>query len=265
MLTDQPLGWNMNSLIKAPSIKVHDLHKRYGSNEVLKGVSFEVGTGRVTAVIGSSGSGKTTMIRCINRLTTFEAGSIQVDNFTLNPGPNTVDVRALRKKVGYVFQQFNLWPHKTVLDNLITAPMIVSGLQRAEAVERARLLLERVGLSEKIKEYPSRLSGGQQQRVAIARALAMEPQILLFDEITSALDPELVDEVLRVVKQIAEEHKRTLIVVTHEMGFARDVADEVLFVDQGAIVERGKPEQIFKNPQRDRTRQFLKRTLSASF
>lgn len=244
-------------------IRVENLRKRYGRNEVLKGISFQVPAGHVAAVIGPSGSGKTTLIRCMNLLTPFEEGKIQVGDFSISSSGNTLDARKLRRKVGYVFQQFNLWPHKTVLDNLITAPMIVGGIERHEAVDRTHKLLKRVGLEDKINEYPSRLSGGQQQRVAIARALAMEPEVLLFDEITSALDPELVDEVLSVVREIAEEHNRTLVVVTHEMGFARDVADEVLFMDQGIIAEQGSPEQILKEPKEERTRQFLKRYLSA--
>jgi len=243
-------------------IKVDNVRKRYGANEVLKGISFDVNPGQVVAIIGTSGSGKTTMLRCINFLTPFESGSITVGDFNLTPNASRFDVRALRKKIGYVFQQFNLWPHKTVLENLILAPMMLNGIDKTTAVEKAQLFLKRVGLLQKINEYPSRLSGGQQQRVAIARALAMDPQVLLLDEITSALDPELVGEVLKVVREIAQEHQRTLVIVTHEMAFARDVADEVIFMDHGVIVERGKPQQIFSNPDQERTRQFLNRILS---
>lgn len=245
------------------AINVENLHKRFGQNEVLRGISFEAEPGEVISVIGPSGSGKTTLIRCIHGLTPFDKGAIHVDDSTLTPESKEADSRILRKKVGYVFQQFNLWPHKTVLENLTAAPIIVSGIPKAEAEERAHGLLRRVGLEQKINEYPARLSGGQQQRVAIARALAMEPKILLFDEITSALDPELVDEVLKVVREIAAERKRTLIIVTHEMGFARDVSNEIFFVDGGAILEKGNPEQILKHPQQERTRQFLKRFLAS--
>lgn len=243
-------------------INISDLHKRYDSLEVLKGVSLTVRRGQVAAIIGSSGSGKTTLLRCINGLTRFEQGTIDVEGYKLSTDSSPSDVRTLRKKIGYVFQQFNLWPHKTVLENLILAPMIVKKATKEAAVEKAHALLKQVGLEDKINEYPSRLSGGQQQRVAIARSLAMEPNILLLDEITSALDPELVDEVLRVVRRIAEEHQRTLLIVTHEMAFARDVADEVFFMDKGVILEHGKPAQIFTEPAEERTRQFLKRTLS---
>lgn len=247
----------MNSLIK-----IENLHKRYGSLEVLKGISLTVGKGQVAAIIGSSGSGKTTLIRCINGLTRFDQGQIDVDGHTLTATTSSADIRSLRKRIGYVFQQFNLWPHKTALENLILAPMIVQNSAKEAAVEKARELLKQVGLEAKINEYPSRLSGGQQQRVAIARSLAMEPNVLLLDEITSALDPELVDEVLRVVRRIAEEHQKTLVIVTHEMAFARDVADEVFFMEKGVVLERGKPAQIFTNPAQERTRQFLKRTLA---
>ena len=243
-------------------VKVTDIHKRFGALEVLKGITLTVEQGRVAAIIGSSGSGKTTLLRCINGLTRFDQGKIEVEDSPLSPDSSQAELRAVRKKAGYVFQQFNLWPHKTVLENLILAPMLVKNATKAEAVEKAHHFIKQVGLEDKINEYPSRLSGGQQQRVAIARALTMEPNVLLFDEITSALDPELVDEVLRVVRRIAEEHRRTLLIVTHEMAFARDVADEVFFMDKGVVLEHGKPAQIFTEPTQERTRQFLKRTLA---
>jgi len=243
-------------------VKISALHKRYGALEVLKGITLTVEQGRVAALIGSSGSGKTTLLRCINGLTRFDQGRIDVEESFITPDSTQAQLRDIRKKAGYVFQQFNLWPHKTVLENLILAPMLVKKVTKNEAVEKAQIFIKQVGLEDKINEYPSRLSGGQQQRVAIARALAMEPNVLLLDEITSALDPELVDEVLRVVRRIAEEHRRTLLIVTHEMAFARDVADEVFFMDKGVVLEHGKPAQIFTEPAEERTRQFLKRTLS---
>lgn len=244
------------------AISIQNISKKFGAHEVLRDISFDVPTGQVLAIIGPSGSGKTTLLRCLNFLTRLNNGKIEIGDFVINNDPTNLDVRALRKKVGMVFQQYNLWPHKTVIENLIEAPILVRGLSKAEATEKAEVLLRRVGLSNKSKEYPSRLSGGQQQRVAIARALAMEPEILLLDEITSALDPELVSEVLNVVKEIVKDHKRTVLLVTHEMGFAKDIADEVVFIDKGVVIERGKPKKIFYEPEQERTRQFLQRILS---
>ncbi len=244
-----------------PVISVKNIHKRFVTSEVLNGVSFDVEQGEVIAIIGPSGSGKTTLIRCLNLLSRIDKGSIHITNIKITPEATNQYTRELREKVGMVFQQFNLWPHKTVLENLILAPMMVRGESQAEATAKAHHFLEQVGLSDKASVYPSTLSGGQQQRVAIARALTMEQEILLFDEITSALDPELVGDVLKVIEKIAKERKRTLIIVTHEMGFAQEVADRVIFMDQGVIVEQGKPNAIFSKPKEERTRQFLKRVL----
>ena len=222
------------------------------------GVSTEVTKGEVVVVIGPSGSGKSTFLRCINALDLFDEGHIIIDGVDLaNKKTNLNKVRA---EVGMVFQQFNLFPHKTVLENLTLAQMKVRKRDKKTAVETARALLKKVGIPEKENEYPSRLSGGQQQRVAIARALAMNPKVMLFDEPTSALDPEMVGEVLDVMKQLAHEGM-TMVVVTHEMGFAREVADRVLFMDEGKIVEVGTPEHFFTNPQEDRTKLFLKQVL----
>lgn len=244
------------------AISVQNISKSFGAFSVLKNISFDVPTGQVLAIIGPSGAGKTTLLRCLNLLVRIDSGKIKIDDFSITSSPINFDIRALREKVGMVFQQFNLWPHKTVIENLVEAPTLVLGLTKSEAKKKALILLKRIGLADKTNEYPSKLSGGQQQRVAIARALAMEPKILLFDEITSAIDPELVSEVLNVVKEIVAEHKRTILLVTHEMGFARDVADEVIFMDRGMIVEQGKPDKIFREPKKERTRQFLKRILS---
>jgi polar amino acid transport system ATP-binding protein len=241
--------------------------KRFGTNQVLKGVSLTVGKGEAVVVIGPSGSGKTTLLRCINLLEDYEDGTVAVDG---EPIGYTVDSRgrrqrmnerelaAAREKVGIVFQSYNLFPHMTVLQNIIAAPIRVRGIPRAKAEARARDLLAMVGLTDKDQAYPARLSGGQQQRVAIARALAMDPKIMLFDEVTSALDPELVGEVLAAMQQLARDGM-TMIVVTHEMSFARDVADRIVFMDGGVIVEEGKPEQMFTAPRTERVRQFLKR------
>lgn len=242
-------------------INIQNVSKKFGAHEVLKDISFDVKTGQVLAIIGPSGSGKTTLLRCINSLTRLSSGRIEIGDFIIDNNPTNLDAQALRKKVGMVFQQYNLWPHKTVLENLIEAPISVRNLSKPEAIEKAMILLKQVGLSDKSKEYPSRLSGGQQQRVAIARALTMEPEILLFDEITSALDPELVDEVLNMMEGIVEEHKCTILLVTHEMGFAKDVADKVIFIDKGTIIEQGNPCEIFYEPKQERTRQFLQRIL----
>ncbi len=222
------------------------------------GVSAAVEKAEVVVVIGPSGSGKSTLIRCVNGLEKFNEGHIYIDNVDI-AGKKT-NLNKIRAEVGMVFQQFNLFPHKTVLENLTLAQMRVRKRSKKAAREKARMLLEKVGIGEKESEYPSRLSGGQQQRVAIARALAMDPKVMLFDEPTSALDPEMVGEVLDVMKQLAREGM-TMMVVTHEMGFAREVADRVLFMDQGKIVEVGTPEHFFTNPQEDRTKLFLKQVL----
>ena len=247
-----------------PAIQLQAIKKRFGSLEVLCGIDLEVKTGEVVCVIGPSGSGKSTLLRCIAYLEDDFEGAIYLGGEllgrVLNDGRlERVGGAALRKvqmKVGMVFQQFNLWPHKTVLGNITEALMLVKKMPRDEAEAIGDQLLGKVGLSEKRNEYPSHLSGGQQQRVAIARALAMHPEIMLFDEVTSALDPELVDEVLRVMKQLAEEGM-TMVVVTHEIGFASRVADRVVFMDGGVIIEEGTPEKVLKNPNQARTREFL--------
>ena len=247
-----------------PAIQLQALKKRFGSLDVLCGVDLEVKSGEVVCVIGPSGSGKSTLLRCIAYLEDDFEGAIYLGGEllgrVLNDGRlERVGGAALRKvqmKAGMVFQQFNLWPHKTVLGNITEALMLVKKMPRDEAEAIGDQLLGKVGLSEKRNEYPSRLSGGQQQRVAIARALAMHPEIMLFDEVTSALDPELVDEVLRVMKQLAEEGM-TMVVVTHEIGFASRVADRVVFMDRGVIIEEGTPEKVLKNPNQTRTREFL--------
>jgi len=245
---------------------VEDVHKNYGSHEVLKGVSLKAGAGDVISIIGSSGSGKSTFLRCINLLEQPSAGRITVNAEELltrkNSGgdlcaANPRQVQRMRSQLSMVFQHFNLWSHMTVLENLIECPMSVLGLARKEAQERARHYLAKVGLAEKVEgQYPAHLSGGQQQRVAIARALAMEPQVMLFDEPTSALDPELVGEVLKVMQQLAEEG-RTMVVVTHEMAFARQVSNHVVFLHQGRIEEQGAPSSVFEQPRSERLQQFL--------
>ena len=239
-------------------IDVKGLRKSFGSNEVLTGIDLEIADGEVVCVVGPSGSGKSTLLRCLNRLEEITGGEVTVDGHTLtDPKVKIDDVRA---EIGMVFQQFNLFPHMTVIENICLAPMQVRGLSKEQARERGRALLAKVGLAEKENEYPRRLSGGQQQRVAIARALAMEPRIMLFDEPTSALDPELVGEVLAVMKNLALEGM-TMIVVTHEMGFAREVADRAIFMDGGVIVEQGDPEQVFTAPRNERTKEFLNKVL----
>jgi polar amino acid transport system ATP-binding protein/general L-amino acid transport system ATP-binding protein len=240
--------------MKAPLIKISNLRKTYGSFVALHGIDLEITQGEVLCVVGPSGSGKSTLIRCINHLEPFETGSeITVDGIPVRPGPDLDQVRA---EVGMVFQSFNLFPHMTVLRNVMLAPIRVRKMSEADAEKRARDLLERVGISVQADKYPAQLSGGQQQRVAIARALAMEPRVLLFDEPTSALDPEMVGEVLDVMKKLAGTGV-TMVVVTHEMGFARQVADRVLFMDGGAIIEAGTPSEIFDTPKEERTRNFL--------
>ena len=238
-------------------ISVNHLYKDFGSLKVLKDVTFSVAEKEVVVIIGPSGSGKSTVLRCINYLETPTSGSIVVDGLDLSNKANLNDVR---KEVGMVFQRFNLFPHKTVLENIILAPMQVRKVSRDEAVENARKLLQKVGLADKEGAYPEQLSGGQQQRVAIARALAMTPKALLFDEPSSALDPEMVREVLDVMKKLAFEGM-TMVVVTHEMGFAREVGDRVIFMDDGMLIEEGTPEQIFTAPREKRTQSFLSKIL----
>jgi len=249
----------------APALQVDDLHKRFGPVEVLKGVSLRAEKGDVIALIGSSGSGKSTCLRCINLLETPNAGEVRVNGelirMTNNPAGDPVpadrkQVERIRARLAMVFQGFNLWSHMTVLENVVEAPIHVRGMTRAEAVERAEALLHKVGIWERKDYYPAHMSGGQQQRAAIARALAMDPDVMLFDEPTSALDPELVGEVLKVMRALAEEG-RTMLVVTHEMAFARDVCSEVIFLHQGRIEERGPPGEVFGNPKSERFRQFL--------
>ena len=246
------------------AIDVSKLVKKFHGQTVLHGIDLQVNEGEVVAIIGPSGSGKTTLLRSINLLEQPESGTIRVGDITIDAarplGKQKAAIRRLRQHVGFVFQNFNLFPHRTVLDNVIEGPVIVKGESRAEASARARELLAKVGLTGKETSYPRRLSGGQQQRVAIARALAMRPDVILFDEPTSALDPELVGEVLNTIRQLALE-KRTMVIVTHEMSFARDVADRAIFMDQGRIVEQGDARTLFANPQQPRTRQFLEKFL----
>ncbi|MFT4174309.1 MAG: amino acid ABC transporter ATP-binding protein [Rhodocyclaceae bacterium] len=245
-------------------ISAQDIRKRFGSTEVLKGVSLEVGKGDVIAIIGPSGSGKSTFLRCLNHLETIDAGHIVIEGETLASTDaaghchyaSDAEVRRICRKMGMVFQQFNLFPHLTVLQNIIEAPITVQGMARDAIIPKAEELLRKVGLLDKRDNYPGRLSGGQKQRVAIARALAMEPDIMLFDEPTSALDPELTGEVLRTMRQLAEEHM-TMLVVTHEMAFARDVSTRALFMDGGEIVEARPAAEMFSNPEHPRTRAFL--------
>jgi ABC-type polar amino acid transport system ATPase subunit len=243
-------------------LKLDGVHKRFGELEVLKGVDLDVAKGEVICVLGPSGSGKSTLLRCVNLLEPPEKGQIFLEGNDICKGPGSGtgeqswELDFVRQRVGMVFQQFNLFPHKTVLENVTLAPTKVLGKPRRECEKKARALLERVGLSDKIDQYPERLSGGQQQRVAIARALAMEPHVMLFDEVTSALDPELVKEVLDTMRELAEEGM-TMLVVTHEIGFAREVGDQVVFMDGGVIVEQGKPVDVLDNPREERTKKFL--------
>ncbi|MBQ9376216.1 MAG: amino acid ABC transporter ATP-binding protein [Schwartzia sp.] len=238
-------------------ISIRNLRKAFGPLEVLKGVDLDVEEREVVVIIGPSGSGKSTLLRCINYLEEPTSGEITVDGITLDGGEN---INRVRTEVGMVFQRFNLFPHMTVMENIILAPMKVRGIVREEAVGTAELLLAKVGLLDKAQAYPDQLSGGQQQRVAIARALAMKPKVMLFDEPTSALDPEMVKEVLQVMKDLAREGM-TMVVVTHEMGFAREVGDRVLFVDHGVILEQGTPEELFSHPKETRTQEFLSQIL----
>lgn len=239
-------------------INVNNLHKYFGENEVLKGIDETIKKGEVVVVIGPSGSGKSTFLRCLNLLEEPTDGEIIFEGKNITD--KNTNINKIREKMGMVFQQFNLFPHKTVLENLTIAPINVKNKSKEEAVKKANDLLKKVGLLDKANAYPSSLSGGQKQRIAIARALAMEPDVMLFDEPTSALDPEMVGEVLNVMKDLAKEGM-TMIVVTHEMGFAREVGDRIIFMDGGKIVEQGTPEEIFDNPKNPRTKDFLSKVL----
>ncbi|MFK8253236.1 amino acid ABC transporter ATP-binding protein [Ancylobacter terrae] len=249
-----------------PLLRIRDLRKSFGAHEVLKGISLDVAVGEVVSIIGASGSGKSTFLRCINVMEMPSEGQLDFEDvhFDFAPGaggqPSEAQLRALRARIGMVFQSYNLWPHMTVLENVIEAPVRVKGMPRAEAVAVAESLLERIGLAEKRGAYPSRLSGGQQQRVAIARALAMKPRLMLFDEVTSALDPELVGEVLSLMASLAQEGM-TMLLVTHEIGFAREVSTRTVFFDQGLIAEDGPPSEVLRRPKSERLQQFLKRVL----
>ena len=240
-------------------IKVENLYKNYGKLEVLKDISTEVKKGDIIAIIGPSGSGKSTFLRCLNKLEEPTAGHIYIDNKDLM-GVDT-DINKIREKVGMVFQHFNLFPHKTVLENLTLSPMKIKGYSQSEAESKALVLLEKVGLKDKAAAYPNQLSGGQKQRIAIARALAMEPEIMLFDEPTSALDPEMIKEVLDVMRDLAKEGM-TMLIVTHEMGFAKNVANRVFFMDRGNILEDTTPIELFENPKHERTKEFLDKVLN---
>jgi general L-amino acid transport system ATP-binding protein len=246
-------------------VQMHKLNKSYGAFHVLKDIDLQVQSGEVVVIIGASGSGKSTLIRCVNGLENFGDGRLIVDGIELAPsedgfGTSRKELAGIRREVGMVFQHFNLFPHKTVLENVMLAPIRVRRWPRARAEAIARKLLERVGLRDHVDKYPSQLSGGQQQRVAIARSLAMEPRIMLFDEPTSALDPEMVGEVLEVMRELAGSGM-TMMIVTHEMGFAREVADRVIYMDHGKVLEQGKPAVIFDSPTHERTRTFLSRVL----
>ena len=238
-------------------IKFSDLNKWFGTNHVLQNINLHVAKGEVVVVCGPSGSGKSTLIRCVNGLEKFQRGELLVDGASVT---QAAGLRQLRMELGFVFQQFNLYPHMTALENVILAPIHVRGLAKKEAASRGRTLLEKVGLGDKFDAYPHQLSGGQQQRVAIARSLCMQPKIMLFDEPTSALDPEMINEVLDVMVALAKDGM-TMIVVTHEMGFARKVAGRIVFMDKGAIVEVAEPEAFFENPSNERTREFLGKIL----
>ncbi|NLL31042.1 MAG: amino acid ABC transporter ATP-binding protein [Clostridiales bacterium] len=239
-------------------IHVNNLHKYFGENEVLKGINENIKQGEVVVVIGPSGSGKSTFLRCLNLLEVPTKGEIVFKGQNITD--KKTDINKVREKMGMVFQQFNLFPHKTVLENITIAPITVKGLSKEKAEEKARELLKKVGLLDKENAYPASLSGGQKQRIAIARALAMEPEVLLFDEPTSALDPEMVGEVLNVMKDLAKEGM-TMVVVTHEMGFAKEVGDRIIFMDGGNIVEQGTPQELFGNPKNKRTIDFLSKVL----
>jgi polar amino acid transport system ATP-binding protein len=241
-------------------VSISGLTKRFGHNEVLRDVDLTIDLHNVVCLIGASGSGKSTLLRCLNLLEPVDAGTIVIDGETVTNGK--VDVNALRRRIGIVFQSFNLFPHMTVMQNIVLAPRKTQGLSKHEAETKARELLGRIGLLDKADEYPDRLSGGQQQRVAIVRALAMDPKLMLLDEITSALDPQLVADVLNLVGELAESGM-TMVIATHEMSFAREVADKVCFLDAGSILEEGPPSEIFSSPREERTRAFLGRVLEA--
>ena len=241
------------------TLAVTGLHKSFGKHEVLRGIDLGVQEHQVVALIGASGSGKSTLLRCINLLEPIDAGRIELGGVDIT---RTRDVNGVRRRIGIVFQAFNLFPHMSVLRNVTLAPRDALGLSKREAEERALALLDRIGLASKRDEYPDRLSGGQQQRVAIVRALAMQPELMLFDEVTSALDPELVAEVLELIRELAAGGM-TMVLATHEMSFARDIADRVCFLDAGRILEEGPPEQIFSSPREERTQQFLQRIIDA--
>lgn len=242
-------------------LKINNLHKRFDKLEVLKGIDLEVSKGEVVVVIGPSGSGKSTLLRCLNYLEAPEKGNIEISNVKVDAEKShKKDIRDLRKVTAMVFQNYNLFKNKSVLENITEALLIVKNMPKDEAEAVAEKLLIQVGLIDKKDNYPSTLSGGQQQRVSIARAMALNPQVILFDEPTSALDPELVGEVLNVIRQLASKHM-TMLIVTHEMGFAKEVADRVIFMDEGKIVEQGKPQDIFTNPKHERTRRFLKQII----
>ena len=245
---------------RGSALVVEGLHKSFGDLEVLKGIDVEMAEHEVVCLIGSSGSGKSTLLRCINLLEPIDAGRIVVEGDEITA--KGVDVNRIRRRIGIVFQAFNLFPHMTVLDNVALAPRKVQGLSRVDAEARATELLERIGLADKAREYPDRLSGGQQQRVAIVRALAMQPDLLLLDEITSALDPELVAEVLNLIRELAG-NGMTMLIATHEMSFAREIANRVCFLDAGRILETAPPAEMFSGPREERTRQFLERVIAA--
>jgi polar amino acid transport system ATP-binding protein len=258
----------MSDPAAGPLLYASNVHKRFGRHEVLRGVDLEVGRGEVAVIIGASGSGKSTFLRCINHLEKINRGVLRVDGELIGyrqDGERLVELREKevaqqRSQIGMVFQRFNLFPHLSVLENVTVAPIRVRGMSRDRAVDVGRSLLGRVGLADRADDYPSQLSGGQQQRVAIARALAMEPKLMLFDEPTSALDPELVGEVLDAMKQLARDGM-TMVVVTHEMGFAREVGNTLVFIDEGVVVESGAPRDVLANPQHDRTKAFLSKVL----
>jgi polar amino acid transport system ATP-binding protein len=241
-------------------LEIHDVHKSFGHNEVLKGVSLSVERHEVVCLIGASGSGKSTLLRCVNALEQISGGEILIDGDTVSGAG--VDLNKLRRDVGIVFQSYNLFPHMSVLENITLGPTRIERMPKSEAHDRAMRLLESVGMAEKAKAYPDSLSGGQQQRVAIVRALAMQPRVMLLDEITAALDPELVGDVLEIVRELARGGL-TMLLATHEMGFAKEVASQVCFLDNGSILERGTPQDIFENPREERTQQFLSRVVKS--
>ena len=250
--------------MKSNIIQISALHKHYGATHVLKGIDLDIAEGEVVVILGASGSGKSTLIRCMNGLENYSSGSINIDGLSLHPTHTKLDtLKEIRREAGMVFQQFNLFPHLTVLENVALAPRKVRKLARADAEALAKDKLSRVHIAEHAHKYPSQLSGGQQQRVAIARSLAMEPKVMLFDEPTSALDPEMVSEVLDVMRDLAKSGM-TMVIVTHEMGFAREVADRVIYVHGGVILEQGPPKQIFESPTHERTRQFFSSVLRAA-